>query len=674
MRPTSSHLLPCLFLLSSFGLMRPAHADITVAARQLDLPGVHLQDMKARIGEDPAGGLHLQMQAAQADVAALGWHHVGLRLDGRLQRDTQRRWSFDGRVQLRGAPGGALTDAQLGWVVTPDADTLRIDLQQDKAQANAWLPLDQPSHVQINLRQWPVAWLQGLLGRVWAGRLTAGRLDADLALDAQDATVQSSGQFELDGAAFEKTGGLLAGQGLSGNGRFDFDDEDAAGTTLVVQGQLDGGELQLGPLYAKLPNHPVQLAVSARVQQGAVELQRLRIDDADALRLDGSLAFDARGKLRTLQLARFRANFPQAYQRYGHAWLATLGWRDLVTAGRLDGSIDWSSDGLDSFAFDAAGLDLADAGGSLAVSGLHGGLDWSAHGDRPATTLGWQSLQFHRVTMAAATSHWQDRGGRLSLLQPFAVPLLNGELRMNSLAWQPAAAQDQRLAGNLALAGIDMASLSHALAWPTIPGTLAGTFPTVRWAAGGLELDGSLAANVFGGRVDAPRLSLQQPLGGAPELTGDFKLTQLDLAAVTSVFDFGNMTGPLHGSVDGLHLVGWRPVAFKAVLLADSGGRISQRAVGNLNALGNGGAVGGLQGVMLKLFKNFGYKRIGLSCVLQDEVCQMGGLAADDSGYTILEGSGLPHLQVVGHQAKIDWSTLQRRLREAAGAHATTAH
>jgi hypothetical protein len=51
----------------------------------------------------------------------------------------------------------------------------------------------------------------------------------------------------------------------------------------------------------------------------------------------------------------------------------------------------------------------------------------------------------------------------------------------------------------------------------------------------------------------------------------------------------------------------------------------------------------------------------------------MGGLAAAEDGYTIVEGSGLPRLQVIGHQDKVDWPTLQRRLREAASGHAPAA-
>jgi hypothetical protein len=43
----------------------------------------------------------------------------------------------------------------------------------------------------------------------------------------------------------------------------------------------------------------------------------------------------------------------------------------------------------------------------------------------------------------------------------------------------------------------------------------------------------------------------------------------------------------------------------------------------------------------------------------------MSGLEPAGDGYMIVEGSGLPHLQVIGHQTQVDWSTLVRRLREA---------
>ncbi|HVC18294.1 MAG TPA: hypothetical protein VNE18_13425, partial [Rhodanobacter sp.] len=463
---------------------------------------------------------------------------------------------------------------------------------------------------------------------------------------------------------FDTPTGTLAGQGLSGSGRFGID-TTAGPAQIDLDASLTGGELLLGPIYAQLPGHPVQLGIHASVQHGEFDLSRLRVNDADALQLDGALTLDASGALRKLKLHRFSANFPAAYQRYGKAWLGTLGLGDLSIDGQLSGSVDLRADGPRSFAFNTAGLDLVDADGRMAVSGLRGGVDWAVQGDRPATTLGWQGLKFYRVPSGAAQSRWQSRAGTLSLRQPLEMPILKGQLRIGKLDWSPAAAKGQRLDTSLVLTGVDMAAFSRALGWPAFPGTLAGAIPSLRWVGDRFELQGGLSANLFDGFVDITRLSLQQPFGPAPALSGDIRLHQLDLGAITSVFDFGSISGRLDGSIDDLRLVDWSPVAFKASLLAGSGGRISQRAVNNLTTVGGGGIAAGLQGVVLKLFKTFGYHRIGLNCTLQNSVCEMGGLEAGNGGYTIVEGSGLPRLQVIGHQTRVDWPTLVRRLQAA---------
>jgi len=635
-----------------------------LSARAISLPGVRLQSVTLRIGEDGKGGLRMQLHSAQADIAVMGWRRLGLTLDGSLQRDTQLRWIFDGGVQLANAPGGALSNAHATMLLSEAANTLQVDITQGKALASTALPLDQPSHVQISLKNLPAAWLQGLLGTVWSGRPSGGKLDAELALDMRDVGLQSSGQFTLNEAEFDTPSGTLAAQRLSGSGQFDLDTTEGP-AQIDLEASLRGGELLLGPIYARLPNHAVSLSLQATAQNGAFALSHLEVNDADALQLEGALAFDAKGSLKSLSMERFRASFPAAYQRYGEAWLATMGLRNLTSAGQLSGSIDMGADGLHAFVFNTDDLDLADADGHLAIRNLRGGMDWAAQGDRPATTLGWSALEFYRIANGAAQSHWQSHGGLLSLQKPLEVPLLKGQLRIGQFDWRPAAAKGQRLATSLVLLGIDMSAFSHAMGWPAFPGTLAGAIPSLRWVDDRMELQGGLSASLFGGFVDITRLSLQHPFGPSPALSGDMSLRQLDLGSMTSVFDFGSITGRMDGSINKLQLVDWKPVAFDARLLAGSGGRISQRAVNNLTTVGGGGIAAGLQGAVLKLFKTFGYKRIGLNGTLQGAVCRMSGLESAADSYTILEGSGLPRLQVVGHQAQVDWPTLVERLQAA---------
>ena len=664
MRPTSSHLLLCCCLLLGLGWMLPARADVLLTAKSITLPGVHLQTVTVRLGEDTAGGLQLQLRAGQADVPAMGWRRLGLNLDGNLKRDQHLLWTLDGTARVAGAPGGAMSDAHVNVQLSTSANTLLIDILQGKTHASAALPLDQTTHAQIHLNDLPAGWLQGLLSTVWSGRPTSGRVDAELALDLRDTGLQSSGQFTLNGAGFDTPTGTLAGQGLNGTGRFSLDSTGGP-ARIDLDASLHGGELLLGPLYAKLPDHPVQLGLHADAQNGTIELSRLRVNDADALQLDGALAFGAKGELKMLKLDHLHASFPAAYQRYGQAWLATLGLRDMHIVGQLSGSVDLRADGPHGFAFTTDGLNLADADGRLAIDNLRGGLDWASQGERPATALAWRSVQFYRVLNGAAQSQWRSHAGTLSLQQPLEVPVLKGRLRIGDLDWRPAAAKGQRLSTSAVLTGVDMTAFSQAMGWPAFPGTLGGAVPSLRWVDDRFELQGGLSASLFGGFVDVTRLSLQQPFGPNPVLNGDIAMKQLDLAAITSVFDFGGITGRMDGSIDDLRLVDWSPAAFKASLLAGSGGRISQRAVNNLTAVGGGGIAAGLQGAMLKLFKTFGYKQIGLNCTLQGTVCQMSGLQTTGDGYTIVEGSGLPRLQVIGHQTQVDWPTLVRRLQDA---------
>lgn len=651
-----------------------ARAGLSVGADSVAVPGLSMTGVEADIAPVSGGtGVTLALTAQKADIAAMGWRKIGLDLAGRLDRDELGRWNFDGDLRLRGAPGGAWTRATVHMAADESANTLEVSIRQDSSLAQVALPMDQTSHAQITLKNLPAGWLQGLLSTVWSGRTTTGRVNADLALDVLDGGLQAGGQFALDGVGFDSPGGKLAGEKLSGSGRLGVDNQ-ADATVIDLDAALRGGALLLGPLYADLPGHAVQLSLSARSQKGALAVRKLRLTDPDALQLEGEVDFAATGDLSVLRLDRFNARFPAAYTRYGKGLLRSMGVESLDADGDASGHLALGPKGLESFAVQTVGLDLARGDGQFGVQGLHGAIDWNVTDDRPATKLGWRALQVQRIPNGAADATLRSTGGTLALQKPFAIPVLDGQLRVQSLAWKPAATRGDRLQTSLALTQVDMAAFCRALGWPEFRGTVGGAVPSLRYVDDRVELAGGLSLNVFDGFVDITGMSLAQPFSAAPILTGDISLRKLDLALMTSVFDFGSITGRLDGGIDDLRLVGWKPAAFKAHLLADSGGRISQKAVNNLTSVGGGGIAGGLQGTVLKIFKTFGYKRIGLSCTLKGDLCSMGGLGAAKDGYTIVEGSGLPRLTVVGHQREVDWPTLVRRLEAATQGDGPTIH
>ena len=413
-----------------------AHAGAVFAARTLQLPGATLEQVSGDIAPVAGGGLHVRLDADRLDLPAMGWHRVPLHLDGVLRRDPGKRWLLAGALQLRNAPGGAMSKATIDLQVDVAANTLLLDVHQSAAQATVAVPLDQPTHAQIQLRKLPFAWLQGLLGSVWSGRATGGRVDALMALDQRAAGLQASGQFSVAALGADATSGKIAAQGLAGSGRFSFDTTQGP-ARINLESTLRGGELLLGPIYANLPDHAVQLSMDARADAGALSIDRLRIGDPDAMALSGAMAFDARGNLRSLQLSRLQLDLPAAYDRYGKAWLATLGLRDVTVRGELEAALDLRDDGWHAFDFDTDGLDLADGDGRLAIQGLKGGLDWSRHGTRQSTDLDWQALAIYKLAGGPGHSTWQSDNGVLALQQPLGMDLLGGKVRVSQLAWSP---------------------------------------------------------------------------------------------------------------------------------------------------------------------------------------------------------------------------------------------
>ncbi len=647
----------------------PAQAAIRLRAAVLELPGAKLSDVQMSLASGADGKPVLQLRAAHVSMPALGWKDVGLSLTGVPQRSGIDEWRMDGALALTRTPGGALNASNVSVAIDTDAGSLDVHLDQHASAVRVLMPLDQPSHMQLSFKGLPLTWLQGVLNTAWKeGKLTGGTLEGELALDIPAQGAKLSGRIGLAGAGVDSKSGTLAAQQLGARGTFTLDATSST-THFDFDGMLSGGQMLLGSLYAQLPAHAAQLQLSASIGAQGIDIDTLHFDDVDALSLSGKFAFDTKDNLTALQFDRFQAQLPQAYARYGSAWLATLGWKNLTTYGALSGSIAIARGVPSRFALHADNVGISDSDGRITLAGLNGALDWDAQASKPVNTLSWKSLAFYKLPFGPALLQFKSDGGALTLAAPAQLPLLKGQFSLQQFMWRPAADKQDRINASFAVAGIDVGALCKLFGWPQFPGTLGGAVPGLRYSGDSVVLDGGLSVNVFDGFVDVTSLTMQQPFGVAPAMTADIDLRQLDLGEVTSVFDFGSITGKLDGAIHGLKLVNWQPVAFDASLRADSGGRISQRALKSLTAVGGGGIAAGLQGLALNLFKTFGYSRMALSCVLRAGMCTMGGLgpAGDDpqAGYTIVDGSGLPHISMIGHERQVDWATLVDRLKAA---------
>ncbi len=645
----------------------PASAGLRWQAESLSFPGLAASGVLARLDNTADGGLTLELKLARLDVAALGWRGVALDCHGEVTRQAAKQWQFKGDLALRGAAGGALSKATISLDLDNRQNTLALALDQRGQQVNVAWPLDELGHMQIQLKNLPLAWLQGVLEQAWdKGKLGQGKVNATLSVDVEDAGMRSAGRYDVGKVGFDSSDGSIAGQAINSRGHWMLISQDKW-TSINLDSQLQGGDLLLGPLYASLPTSSARLRLEANFDANGAVLKQLHFDDGKYLRFDGLLGFDKTGKVDRVRLDGLRAVFPGAWTHYAQSMLATAGFGKLDMDGMVTASASWDRSGWQRFSFDAEGLDVTDPAQRIGVQALNGRLDWARDGVRKPSQLSWNSLTLLSLDLGRARTAWRSQQGTLGLTSPASVPMLGGQVFLNELAWSPEAPTgQQQVAASLAYSGIDLARLSAAFGWPAFKGTVGGAIPGLEYDGDRLKLDGGVAINVFDGFVDVTRLVLQHPFGPAPVLTAAVGFRDLDLAPMTRIFDFGSITGRLNGHVDGLRMIAWKPVAFSAELLADDGGRISQKAVNSISNLGGGGLAGGLQSTVLRVFDSFGYKRIGLGCVLRDDVCTMTGLGkAEGGGYNIVEGRGLPHISVIGHQHKVDWSTLVARLEAA---------
>ena len=649
------------------GVALPARGEVLVARIAAVKSGAGSMT-NVRVSLDwPRGAARgkLTVQAASLDFPGIAYSASQVSWQCPLLQAVSNGWTCDGVVQVKGS-----RPQRLALEYSPGGTVARLGASGSRIEYRS--PLAQSSSHRVQLERVPVAWLAAFLRGLWAdGKWTSGRMTGSVEVISPDkGPFQIRTDLQLSDVGLETPDGLLAAAGMKGRMQLDY--RELLGTRSVdARITANAGELLFDSLYTKFPATPVAIHVQAsQAPKGLWKLPLLEWKDPGVLMATGNATLDAHSSVFDLSMAVDVTDLGKARDRYLSGFLAPAGFSDLLLTGAARADLQMRAGHLTGLAATMRQVNAVDTKARFTLAGIEGDLRWTRDATPVASRIAWRDGALFGIGLGAADFRFSSANGELVLGPAVTIEALRGRLVLEQLRWQaPQGDAGARFQFGLGMRELDLASLSQRLGWPAFTGTISGKIPSARFQGDVLTLDGGLQMNLFNGNIELSKLSMERPFGVAPTLSADVSIQDIDLAPMTRVFGFGSISGRMDGHINELRLVDWSPVAFEARFETDSDWkgkrRISQRAVNDISSVGGSGLAGSLQTKLLKVFDDFGYARIGLGCKLKDNVCTMEGISSAGDGYIIVEGAGLPRIQVVGFRRRVDWPTLVSRLQAA---------
>ncbi|MDP2098414.1 MAG: C4-dicarboxylate ABC transporter [Methylobacter sp.] len=502
--------------------------------------------------------------------------------------------------------------------------------------------------------------------------LKTGKIDVKLQVSG------SGGQVD----AFILKAGLHGLTGQSEDGRFASEDLVLVST---VSGQyhnglwqwqshveMNGGALYVEPLFLEAAGQEVALNA-----QGSWDAVNKQIDISSASywhatigELSGSATIRYRQgiSLEQAALSLNSFNLQGLSETYLKPFLEQSALQGLRLSGHVKAKFSIHQQALSAWTASFNNLGLNDASSRVQIQGGAGTLNWSSD-ERldQLSEFSWQRLQIGAIPIGSAKMSLSSRTDSIRLLNKIQLPVLGGSIAINHFSWQAKKQQEPEVSFEGSINKLSLEQLSAALDWTPLSGTISGPIPRVEYSNKTLSLGGELVIKVFDGEIKVSNLASSGLFTDFPKLHGDLEIDNLDLDQLTRRFEFGGITGRLSGYVRHLYMENWQPVTFFSWLGTpendNSRRRISQKAVKNIASIGGGGASDLLSRSFLSFFETFGYDKLGLGCYLHDGVCQLMGVEALESGYVIISGGGLPRIDVIGYNSRVDWDVLIERLK-----------
>lgn len=664
-------------------IFAPAHAidAIEFEVREVSIAGIPVTGASVRLDLLPGDKTRARVTAREALLPDPAGKFTNLSLACDRPVIAEPRFGCEaGRFTAQGGPTGAL-DLQVSALLHSDSGVTTFTGKglkiagttaafDGRLDAQGWQVKAQTGAAQFSgIRKFVAPWFELPADVTGDGQV---RLQAELADRGSGLVVDATGTLEgvdlTNEASTIVTDKLAATARLRATTRGDD-------MHLVVEVKGRGGQVLVNPVFLDFGANPLELESQALLSGEQLTIESLRFRQASLVDMSGSGRVDLRGETPLLsgEFQLDKVEFPAAFTSYMQITLATSVIGDASTRGTLSGALSIVDNGVAALQVKPRGLGLSANKGRLHLDGMDGEIHWSPVGGRDArvSNLSWKSGGAYGLSGGGSSMEFVAYGTNFALTRPAKLPVFDGAIAIENFAMGNLGADDMEVSFKGAVQPISMPLLAKAFGWPEFAGTIAASIPGVRLKGKELTFDGNVESEVFGGRIVGSNIRLQDPLGNFPQFFADVRARDLDLGLVTQTFEVGSITGKLEADVLGLELFAWTPQAFDARLATPEGDksrhRISAKAVSSLSNVGGGGGgvVQALQSGVLRFFDDYSYEKLGIRCRLRGDVCEMSGIEPAPNGYYIVKGAGIPRIDIVGNQGRVNWNQLMSSIATA---------
>lgn len=469
--------------------------------------------------------------------------------------------------------------------------------------------------------------------------------------------------IDFNGTNFSDEAGLHAGEKLTGQIKMAAK-KPISTDTWVWNGLVSwtAGELYWQPFYFGKAGNAFE--INGTFKHDIINVQQASLLVNEVGKMQATATINIKTKIvEDIKVNAKDVDFTGLYALFLKPIAEKSAFGNMDVSGKADWQFEIKNLAPTSFELNLRDATIEDKNGKFGFSHINAHIPWD-YDEPKQLQLAYESG--HLLKIGLRQTNLTAEINRFSLTAPkLDLPVLDGALSLYDVS-------AVRLGDNWAwhlrmnLVPITLNEFSKALGWPEMKGQISGQIPLVTYANKQLNMDGAMNFNAFNGSISMNDLIIDDPLGVAPRLYADLTMHNLDLGDLTRTFSFGAIEGKLDGVVKDMVLENWKPVQLDASIQTSKGRhlkKISQRAVENITALGSEGTAVALQRSFLRFFKEFNYEKIGLSCKLRQDICEMGGVESTPNGYIIVKGKGIPAVNVNGFTQKVSLRDLLGRVK-----------